>query len=478
MKIKPLIALALLVAGQAIAEQKTETPLLPEVKEWLAMPAIDQGKMDQNAYVYLLGLEAEGDDHQQQGKRMVLQTEAIIREALQTHNPMLLLDQPTKKTDEYKQAKPSLQTKINGKTYQFPCMALANLHCITDVLQQRTEAKTLADNNALYLKRYQQIIQLPYFDAYYFSLSSPVPAYQYLILLSGLRQAEAITAISQGEIAKGLTILQEEMAFSKRLLAGQGYLIDAMIANRLLMTQYHTLSELIDSPAMANELNNPQFTKLFKPLTATEQQAMSSVYRKEAIMNMQLYEALDQDNVNLFWQKYGVEWQARATPKYPLTYERNKTLNMSYNFVGNYIKLAQVTLPEAASAYIKLQQQQLVNAKLLSEDEVYQQYGPDNFFGGLIFEDGKQTFGYYLYRFYDITNYLTLINAKLAIKQAHITKEQVPNFLQKLGDKAQNPYNKKPFVWDEATQTLSSDWLEPNPPVDLVGTKAKVKLLF
>lgn len=474
MNLKPFIAVAVLLAGQAIAEQKTETPLLPEVKEWLAMPAIDKAKMDQNAYVYLYGLLVEGDNYQDEGKRLALYTEALIRK----HKAELLFDTYDKEAYAFKRPLLTIESNIDGKRYRFPCFSLANLHCVADVLKQQTQVNDLAAKNALFLKRYQQIIQLPSYDAYYYTLSVPIPAYQNLILLSGLRQAEAVVAISQGEIAKGLTILQEEIAFSKRMLTGQSYLIDAMIADRLLMTQYHTLSELIDLPVMAKELNNPQLMALFKPLTAIEQQAMSHVYQKEAIMNMQFYEALDQRTVNMFWQKYEVEWQAKSKPKYPLTYNKNKTLNLYYNFFADYIKLAKTTLPEAVKAYTMLQQKQLVDSKVLSQDEIYEQYGADNFFGGLTLEDNASSWTYYLYRFYDISNYLALINVKLQIKQAHISKEQVPEFLQKLADKAQNPYSKKPFVWDEATQTLSSDWLEVELDTEHQGVRASVKIVF
>lgn len=63
----------------------------------------------------------------------------------------------------------------------------------------------------------------------------------------------------------------------------------------------------------------------------------------------------------------------------------------------------------------------------------------------------------YLYRFYDVNNYLWLIQAKLQIKRLAISKSRVIEFL--LRSNYKNPYSQHPLQWNSCLQVLSSDWL-------------------
>lgn len=55
---------------------------------------------------------------------------------------------------------------------------------------------------------------------------------------------------------------------------------------------------------------------------------------------------------------------------------------------------------------------------------------------------------------------MVLVNAKLLIKQQHISAEDIPAFLEHLGDKAKNPYSLEPFRWDAKKSMLSTQSLE------------------
>lgn len=456
-----------------------ETPLLPEVKQVLDIQAIDESSMDQNAYVFMFVMDAPANsNYLPVAKKVILSNYKLLTEAIAKQQGELIKypDNPENYLGENYQLTMGMGY---GGGYTFPCRTLTNQNCFMEIIEDKNQLDELINKNKASLMRYQHIIELPIYNNYYSTAETPMAPFQNIIYSSQLRLAQAAFLIDEGKVEQGLTMLQQEVDFAKRILMGESYLIDSLIAIRQLLTTYHLIAELLDSPKLAAYLNKPQLINLLKPLSKAEQQAFVKIFKKErefAILTVYLADA--KESVEDEYQQETNELYSEAIKaNYPLNLDKNTTANEFYNNREGLIKLAMLTLPEASEQYLKDSQQ--LAEKLASIDDLYSQYGDSNLLGGIwLNTDGDNRFRDYLYRFYDVSNYLALVNAKLYIKQAGITKQQVPEFLAKLADKAVNPYSQKPFVWSDQQQLLFSDWLSFPIDEERDGSRAALSIQF
>ncbi len=455
-------------------EANETTPLLPEVKAILDIQLPTEQEMNQNAYIYLSGMMFADDNYHTIAKNIILDNIQY------TKNKITLPATKSKQPPTASNHKTiELNREIAGESYDYPCNTYTNLHCIDDILN-KPELSTLLANNQTLLQRYQTITQLPFYKAYYQDYQNPFRLEQNwmtVMFLSSLNQIKAIQLIEKGEIDAGLTILQNEMAFYKKILISNGDMVDQTIAMILLSKNYHTIEQLLDLPIMRKELNNPLLTHLFKPLTTKEQQAMGHALSTSQTWQMYSIEGYGQlDELTPWLYNDYIELIEKAN--LPLTYNKNKTLNASYQQIQKSIDEGLITLPKASSYYLSTYN--LRGApKEISIERIIQTYGSDNIIGGIeILDNDAPQHRNFIYRLYNVSGYLALITAKLEIKQANITKQQVPDFLKNLGEKGINPYTQKPFIWNEQQQTLSTDWLDLLPRPPQYGKQASVYIAF
>ncbi|MFD1259841.1 hypothetical protein [Entomomonas asaccharolytica] len=475
MTIKHLLMVSIIATTATVTMAETQTELLPEVKEILQLK-FDEQNIQQNAYISLLAIDApEGLDYKEIGKKVVLASNKQIREAIakQDHN---LLEKGFNPQD-YFQDKPALTADmtVDGKAYKFPCNQLNNHHCTTQLLNKQSALEPLLTTNKVLLSRYNEVIKLPVYHSPPLTAASYIPPFSVTLNLSRLRLSQALFMINRGEVDAGLDILQQEVTFAKRILAGQSALIDQMIANRQLLITYHVISELLDSPQLANQLNNPKLLALLQPLSTQEQQCLANTFANER--NLTLFHLAASSSAYLANElvEQGLDKET-GVANLALNYDRNATLNMYYSKVKPNIEMAMLTLPKASENYLTYLKDQPEYIALTGK-EIYQKYGTDNFVGRALVEIATPNFKNYIERFYNLNTYLTLVNAKLSIKQAGIGKQQVPDFLVKLAAKAQNPYSKQPFTWNAETQILSSNWLGDSMGSD-DGEQASVYIQF
>lgn len=270
-----------------------------------------------------------------------------------------------------------------------------------------------------------------------------MPDFSVLMMSSSLRQAQAIQVISQGNISQGLTILQQEINFNKRILRSNGVFIDKMVAFRLLLTQYHTVEVLLDHPALKKHLTDAALTALLTPLTKGEQQGMARALEGELYFLVTYLQVFPINSVESIF------------------FNRTQTINKTFLMTQSFINHAKITLPEAQYTYQELVNYQAPQAlceggRLFCLIGVYKGYGL-NLFGWMFLETEKVSYKKFIFRLYGLQSYLALINAKLLIKQQAITKLEVPAFLHRLGDKVKNLYTQGIFKWNEATSTLSTE---------------------
>lgn len=430
-----------------ISSLNSSTSLLPEVEPFTHINPINEKQMDQNAYVYLMALDAVDDSYFEIGKKILLHNNKVTQEAVKEHDETIIENASDNMVYDYD--KLDISWAVSNKKYNYACNDFNNKHCVDDILKDSKVINVLLNENKKLLTRYEHILELPGYDSYPpITLSSPIPRFHISMRLSELRQAQAILLIEQGNISQGLMILQQEINFSKRILRGNAGLIDEMIGIRLLLTQYHTVEILLDHNLIKKNLINTQLVALLAPFTIEEQLAMESALENEFYFMV------------TYWQTFSFKYIGS------LFFNRNQTINDAFLMMQPVIKQTKITLPEAKNTY-----QALLNDKVsppLCESgqifcivKLYEKYG-FNLLGGGLLEIAKPDYKTFIFRFYGLQSYLALVDVKLLIKQQKISKEQLPSFLESLGDKAKNPYTGQPFKWDKTTSTLSTESISPD----------------
>lgn len=440
----------------------TSTELLPEVKELLDVKPINDPQMAQNAYVYLMAIDAVDDDYFTVGKRIVEYENKSVRLAIKTNDSAPIDKDRDESIYQYQ------TLKFDDESYRYPCMDLYDAQCVTSVLKDLARLNKLYQKNNTVLTRYKAIIEKPFYDSYPPDTPySPIPAFSFVVRASNLQQIAAIKAINEGDVVTGIAILQKEIRFAKRLLASKGGLIDKMIAIRLLLTQYHTLAGLLEHPNLQKHLKDDALLELVAPLTEKEQQALVSAMEGELAMQLVFFKTLDktiaQDYLKQSFDEkaYAQEWLSNIA-----YYNKNQTMNEAFRQKQFFMSQAALTLPASQVNFQALKDydvEQLCDSQeagLPCVIKINQYYGT-NLIGGILLETGRPEYKEYYFRLYDLSSYLALVNAKLLIKQQQINAQEIPAFLERLGDKAKNPYTKEPFTWDAKSATLSTQRFEP-----------------
>lgn len=416
-----------------------ETPLLPEVKKALEVPPLDEKEMAQNSYVYLLTIDAKDDDYVDIARKYLMANNQWLKQAVKDYDKDKLPPYPNLTYDSI------LDRKIDGKDYVFPCntlgTSLVNPPCLAAILANKQQTLALIDKNQKILTRYKQVIVLPNFHPYNYA---NYPLNQtFLFQLELLR---AVYAIDEGNINKGLDILQQQVDFTKKGFVSTDMTSRIVMRTRLI-TEYHIISDLLNAyPDLVKEPNLPKIRALLGPLPNY------NLNLKEAMLNYSFNILLDSISSN--------EDNKKEADKTHLTYNQNETLNKSYLANEPYIKFTQLTLPEMQHIYVTNVPINPLKECSLGNDSVIRDCDKDNQFGDFAATAYKE--GIYrdrFYQLYDVYNYLALVNLQLEILARGLTAEQVPAFLATAGDKAVNIITQKPFVWDKEKSTINTNYL-------------------
>lgn len=407
---------------------------------------IDEKAMQQNAYVSFMGIHAPANTNFfLVGKQIIIDHQQRIK-AMLAANDNRLKPPPGYQWKYYSQDEAlNLDYQIKGKDYQFPCKNLTELGCTTKIIDNSKTIKQLIEKNHLLLERYKQIIKLPDYNGYYTSMTAPMLNYINMMRLSDLRLAEAVLLVNQGLLDEAIVILQEEVDFYKKILAGQDNIIAPMIAVRQLSAIYHVVEELLDRPELIDYLHDEKISLLLKPLTVHEQQTIARALMIERNSGLYFYHIVHEDESTLWF----------------LLYDRNASLNKSYQLYDAFIQNAMLVLPDASTYYLQQvskqnkQEDEHFFVHLIREKGIFFLH---NFYGEVLLSMALPNYDSYQFRLYDLSIYLQLVNTKLAIKQAGLDKQQVSDWL--VTNKIVNPYNQQPLQWDEPQQMLSSDWLD------------------
>lgn len=490
--IRLVSVISIILSIVACDNKPKDTPLLPEVEKVLLV-TLDDKLLENNAHVALMGLTApEDEDYYAAGVRAIKGNYQIFRQAIANKQPLNFTSFQNSESYYCSKQKPlTVNMSVQGKQYnwfskEFSCGHLANTNCVANIINNKQIFQQLIQQNQFLLGRYKEIIKLPSYQSINDYLYLPRLDFGEIEKLSQLNIVNALYLIDEGDTQLGLSILAQEVTFAKKMLEG-GDSIDVHLGLRKLYIIYHIVGNLLDSPQLADQLNSPLLAKILEPLSTKQQQAFVRAFAMERDTNLMLFYlsggyrgsnnnvvflpiwTRTQDKISLGDSCYDfAKWNFKF-----VHFNLNDTLNRKYHIYTSHIEKAKLTLPEVANSYL----QPLV-APNLSCEAIYKEYGANNFIGGWITYKLLPSYDVFLQRLYDIPNYLALVDVKLRIKQAAITKQQVPTFLAQLGDKAKNPYSKKPFKWDGDKQQLSSDWIEATKDVSRYGERATISIQF
>lgn len=482
MKRKIVIGFGVLVIfvsiGWLVKSFNRQTIILsPEIKEILKIPPIDRSKMDNNAFIGLVAIDAPADeDPMEIGKKYVVEKLEEYQQAINKQDSQILYSIPNPRV-YYKEKPISIDNHIN---YMFGCVNLTDTDCIKEVMAEQAEINQLIINNKVVYNRYKAYIKLPNYNSYTSFIVPSGLATNY-IWLSRLHLREAVYAIKNNEIDRGLDILQAELHFARRsLVADTGVsAIDLIIFMIELRTIYHIIDSLLDSPIMAKQLYHPKLLALLQPFTKEEQQILVTVLTCERNSDLQLLYIFANEDIKieeLDWVKR-TEFNQLKKNNTPLLFDTAKTMQLFYERMADYIELAKRVLPASAKAYQQTIKPQL-EVPTLTLEQIKNKYGITNILGQKYLEYTSKHMLNYFVRFYDVISYSALIEAKLKIKQANLKKEQVAEFLIKHKDQLMNPYTREPYMWNEQQQTLTTDWLDHSIDNALHGEKASVNIKF
>lgn len=428
--------IGLFVIGNSLHE--TLNPKVAEIVHNSLL--LDESTMEQNIYVALLGLAVPCEEYVAIAKQVILNNAEKMRQAINAADETKM--QPLDEVGNYYSAEQELifSTHSLGKDYLLPCQELSNFHCLTDIVKQELALKKRIADNKVLLERYQYISTLPYYRGYYQTITSPSPRYDLLIKLSDLRLAQAVFFIHNQQVSEGFKLLNDEMAFYKKMLAGEDTLIGPMIAIKRLFLLYHLIAELIDSPLLANELESDKVKSLMMPLTVIEQQ---SVARSLAIeRNGWIYQFLTLINDD-------------HLPLWRILYDRNACANKAYQQFLKPIELAQITIPEATPLPVKEPKQQFTFKKLIQEKGLF---FLRNYYGEILLDTGRISYASYSNRLYNLEIYRYLVSIKWQMKQKKLKPIEVNAWLA--SQPVTNPYTHQPIYWDAKKQCLMTDWAD------------------
>lgn len=453
-------------AFAAVGSGAPGSALLPEVAQILNPKEPDLAVLKEDAYVGLLAINApEGMDYMTIGSQVVLNNFRHIQKILAEIDYEADQgggDHPEKHYDGKKPLE--LDFDIAGESYKFPCKDLYAYQCVTQVMDEKEHIRGLISRNALLMERYKQIMQLPYYNAYFYSLADSVPGYPNWVALSNLRLGQAILAFEAGHADEGFTLLQEEMAFAKSVLSRNGAMLDNTVAQHRIYTIYHVISSMLDTKLLSPYWGDERLSVLLVPLSEAEQKALAHMFEHER--NTFLYAIYTARNLE------------QEAPPETLTeqlaldigYNREITSNVFYLMYEPVIERASLSLAEISARYMENTHGDLQEDMLNVLEEQGRLFaGHSSLFNKAgwslmqeaVFLPGAES---RLYRFYDLQTYMALVYAKFELLKAKVDPDQVGEFLRAHQELARSPYTQEPFKWDAKAQILSVPWINSQSP--------------
>lgn len=430
--------------------------ILPEVKKDLIINL--PSNMNNNAFIGLLAIEAPLETSPfKVGRSFIINKVNNYNEAIKKHDINLFVN--IEKT--YINSSFTAQQKVSNYDdylyYTIPCNIINDNNCINKILDEKEKTLAFIENSIL-LKRYKEYLKLPIYESITDGNTGLSVGGNYIRLLH-LHLKEAIYLITDNRVDDGLNILQSEVNFARKVLSQNKNLTleEYVLFNISLKRIYAVISQLLDNPALESQYNNQKLIQLIESIDYIEQHSLLVAlvnYRAQAIRLLYM----DPDILTKTIQQKTSLLEKQLYINDHIAFDTNKTINLLYTRVNNYIKELEEEQFIISNDSPKTLDENL-NKQLLTIKQLYDKHTNTNIGGRLYVENKINNLSDLVFDQYNTVSYLNLVQIKFRIKQSQIKKEDVPESLKRLGDKALNPYTKKVVIWDDKKQILSYEQL-------------------
>jgi len=418
-----LLALPLIFFAVLLAANWRDEPLTPEAARLLAPPPAPQSDAA-NAYHVLLGLNApDGEDALAAGRRIRAEFERRLRE-----NPNAASDDP-----------PRNETIVLEQEQWDEALACREPDCVDFYLGEQDRIRAFMAKRLLLRQRYRQFVQIPVLDEpLQRSVVGPSPRYLALLPASEMRRAEAVLALSGGDLQAGANILMEEIRAHRRLLAGSTHLMGKIMGVGLLSRDYQLLSEAIERwPQLAQQ---PALAEAWQPLRPEEYGMRKMIESEAAAQANTAYWLLQSQDGRKLVKSWG--------------YLPNATVNLIARWAAEDVQNTEgavaVDVRQASIARRKEEREQM--ASWVSWRSIR------NPSGRMLVSalSGRPTWVHEVNgNLHNLDGYIRLIALQAALRRDDVPLAQVADYVERASPELRNPYSGQPMRWDAATATLS-----------------------
>jgi hypothetical protein len=418
--------------------------LQPEVQQALSWQ-VPEHAFDDNGYLILLGMEAPASANAAEVGAATLKRELSRWAEFQTthKSPPLAFKAPT-----------PLDTNADGAN--MACPYDRERHCVEFYLRQdRRQLDQWVAARATLITRYQDIGKA----RRYVEVVPPltvieVAPFKSLGEAMEIHRMQAVLAMADGEIDKGLALLADNAALSKRLMRAASHVVSHAVALAHLQRDVRVLSELLQrDPRLAGH-PSPHFNTLLEPITGQALQLTTALMHERATQLHLLDSLRHHDTKTLFGPNDG---HLLLGPEVPSVWSvaahssflPNATLNEFHALATAYVALASTDAPALDRA--KAQLNQRIEALAPIDHTVITRRNPT---GRILIRIGAVDFARYVERQHDVNAFIGMVaRQRDAARNPSLTPAA-------LG--ATDPYTLAPIPYDQSAGVLSFEGRQPN----------------
>ena len=315
--------------------------------------------------------------------------------------------------------------------------------CIKADLSNRKVLETALVQNALLLKRYEMIQQLPQFSEP--PTISPVLVTGNNISLwegSDMAVTEAVFDIADGKIKEGIEKLQRNDLCLRRLMRQSSTLSSKTMITAMLKRQVKTISELMEMyPQLVNS-NGDELGKMLTPLTSDELSLVPAL-TDEAQYSLIRIKSIKYAEANNFADHF-----------FTLFYQVNATQNLMADRWKTLIPSLNILPPEFDRVRKGLQDPGTILNEHAYLPYLHYLYNP---IGKILFYTGFTPYDIYfayMENVADLDGYIRLVGLQLDIRRQGITDDKMLAYVNGAKEPFRSPYNHQPMTWDAAHKQL------------------------
>lgn len=418
--------------------------LRPEVQQALSWQ-VPEHAFDDNGYLILLGMEAPASANAAEVGAATLKRElGRWAEFQATHkSPPLALKTPA-----------PLDTNADGPNMACPYDRERN--CVDFYLRQdRKQLDQWVAARATLITRYQDIGKA----RRYVEVVPPLTVFEVAPFKSlgeamEIHRMQAVLAVADGQIDKGLSLLADNAARSRQLMRAASHVVSHAVALAHLQRDVRVLSELLQRDPMLASHPSPHFNTLLEPLTDQAFQ-LTTALKHERTTQLQLLDSLRHHDIKtLFGPDGGRLLLGREVPSIRSfvaysSFLPNATLNEFHALSTDFVALA--STDTATLDGVKTQLNNRIEALAPIDHTLITRRNPT---GRIMIRAAAIDFSRYVERQHDVNTFIGMVGRQRdAARDPSLTPAAFG---------VTDPYTLTPIPYDNSAGVLSFQGRQPN----------------